>query len=208
MLLKEVAPQLKSLKLVGPYFPFREDVYSPAVLSTCTFGNLRHLECLAIPLNTYKATIASAYRLEYLELTHFRNVDGSVLSSVPTTVQTLKYEGLSMEHDPPSTLYDNIAKLSNLKRLPVLNYESVPHEEADPGVRRALSPIRAKLLAHFDKIGVPTTEEERVEFLPYKTYGQENVDNEEIGEEIVKSTKRMSLKDRVKKKIAKVGKKA
>ncbi|KAK9899872.1 hypothetical protein P389DRAFT_207478 [Cystobasidium minutum MCA 4210] len=208
-----VAPQLKKLILFGPLMSFRLDSWSAVALSACDFSNLRVFKCFGIPFNSYKAVTGSVARLEKLELAYLLYAQVSVLSTIPTSIHVLKYEGVSVECDPPNTLFDSLVKLKNLKKLPEMRYEPVPIVDADVGLQKALMPVKSKLLNHFNKMGVSSTKDERSAFLPYSTYGDENQENEEqerIAERPVKPTgaTRRSWKERLQKNNTRNGKTA
>lgn len=192
---------------------FRLDSWSAVALSACDFSNLRVFKCFGIPFNSYKAVTGSVARLEKLELAYLLYAQVSVLSTIPTSIHVLKYEGVSVECDPPNTLFDSLVKLKNLKKLPEMRYEPVPIVDADVGLQKALMPVKSKLLNHFNKMGVSSTKDERSAFLPYSTYGDENQENEEqerIAERPVKPTgaTRRSWKERLQKNNTRNGKTA
>ena len=166
-LLETVAPHITSLTMTA------DDLIQEE--ANWTFGDSRFvqlavLEYSNLPSGLYETLLEAAPNLQVLQLGNVTEMQSSLLATIPVGIRQLEVDWLDEEFDPLNAIVSHIKRLKHLDYLPALKYGNMFEEEGESLEEDEESPLtnagrialtRIALLEHFNRIGLPSTPEER-----------------------------------------------
>lgn len=158
-LLEQLAPQLEYLLLGTGMCASRDDpAWSAARLPAWSFPNLLTFYGDNLPFDLYSSIISTCTQLKEVAHLDIPDIQTSLLETLPDSLQCLQ-SNLSQHQDPLETLVERLGRFKSLKKLPRIIYY-------DPkGQDSVLHSTKKLLLAHFDALGIYSSERERKDFL-------------------------------------------
>lgn len=178
-ILEELVPQLQKLELAA-HDPrnLRPSALWTSSLPKWTFLRLRTFSSDNLPAALYLSIISACPLLTDIGCLNVQDMRTSLLDTLPTSVQQLGFfydpVWLCSAQDPLDTLVERFRRLENLRSLPKLCYKISRTQDA------AVASTRAKLLAHFDALGLELTQDERADFLENRGSHQDTGSYDEL----------------------------